>query len=605
MLATSNRVPVEYTRCDEATAPMQSRRGFGVSITRRIMGYRITFISVIALAMLVGVAATATAKLEVIVSSGDLSPDGNGQLSSINAPSLNDAGTLAFVADLVNTAGGAADNAGFFRHDSNGLALLARRGDSFDNRPINVFFPTSSYIDDFDRVSGVMALSTPTVLRHFRSEDGPPSLIYSTTDPSPSGNNTFLGVTTLVLNGAGVATYQAVYSGVSPEVGLYTRAIDGTVTTRALRNSTAPRGGAINSLGTRFTMNESTQIGTVLGVDVGEEFVESVSRIDGTTILEFLREGDVLTGSNKLITEITSAAPMINDAGQVAFAANYEEPAWGQGVFLADESGVQLIASGFPSTSFTFNDNVRVYGLNSAGTVAFTAELGAGADPPSGVYLADADGPTQIASEDTATPVAGKFFRQFFHDTTTLNEAGQVAFLAELSDTANGSAAGRGLYIYDPLDGLQEVARSGDALAGSTINSIFFVGTSLTATSQSPDESMGGLNNLGQVAFAYSLANGQEGIAIWSPDVDLPGDFNHDGSVDAADYTVWRDNATGEFTPADYGLWKENFGRASTETPASGSSSGAVSIPEPAALLLALLGSSLLLTSRARCAFPD
>ena len=37
----------------------------------------------------------------------------------------------------------------------------------------------------------------------------------------------------------------------------------------------------------------------------------------------------------------------------------------------------------------------------------------------------------------------------------------------------------------------------------------------------------------------------------------LPGDFNHDDRVDAADYVVWR-NSAGTFE--DYEIWKGAFG---------------------------------------------
>lgn len=43
----------------------------------------------------------------------------------------------------------------------------------------------------------------------------------------------------------------------------------------------------------------------------------------------------------------------------------------------------------------------------------------------------------------------------------------------------------------------------------------------------------------------------------WEPVTELAGDFNFDGSVDAADYTVWRD---GNGTLEDYQAWKDNFG---------------------------------------------
>jgi hypothetical protein len=40
----------------------------------------------------------------------------------------------------------------------------------------------------------------------------------------------------------------------------------------------------------------------------------------------------------------------------------------------------------------------------------------------------------------------------------------------------------------------------------------------------------------------------------------LDGDFNLDGVVDSADYTVWRDKLGSRYSDADYDVWKENFG---------------------------------------------
>lgn len=64
----------------------------------------------------------------------------------------------------------------------------------------------------------------------------------------------------------------------------------------------------------------------------------------------------------------------------------------------------------------------------------------------------------------------------------------------------------------------------------------------------------------------------------------LDGDFNGDGVVDAADYTVWRDDAGSVYQPSDYDAWVVNYG---TGTPAT--SGVATSVPEPAGLLIAAL----------------
>ena len=77
--------------------------------------------------------------------------------------------------------------------------------------------------------------------------------------------------------------------------------------------------------------------------------------------------------------------------------------------------------------------------------------------------------------------------------------------------------------------------------------------------------------------------------------VNMPGDYNNDGFVDAADYTVWRDSLgqVGDDLPADgdnsktvdqadYTSWAQNFGRSRFEfTPSGGNASG---VPEPSAI---------------------
>ena len=63
----------------------------------------------------------------------------------------------------------------------------------------------------------------------------------------------------------------------------------------------------------------------------------------------------------------------------------------------------------------------------------------------------------------------------------------------------------------------------------------------------------------------------------------LAGDFNGDLVVDAADYTVWRDNfGTPGFTVEHYAIWKEHFGESASGPPSN-------AVPEPNSWLLTVL----------------
>jgi hypothetical protein len=97
----------------------------------------------------------------------------------------------------------------------------------------------------------------------------------------------------------------------------------------------------------------------------------------------------------------------------------------------------------------------------------------------------------------------------------------------------------------------------------------------------------------------------------------LPGDYNQNGIVDAADYTVWRDtqgamgeglvadgDGNGTIDDGDYDVWKAHFAEVSPETGAGSDSGSALSphaIPEPAtSMLLALAATSVTLLWRRR-----
>lgn len=84
-------------------------------------------------------------------------------------------------------------------------------------------------------------------------------------------------------------------------------------------------------------------------------------------------------------------------------------------------------------------------------------------------------------------------------------------------------------------------------------------------------------------------------LAVVEASAGLAGDYNSDGTVDAADYTVWQDNfggtallneteSLGIVDEADYEAWKANFG-----TSAAGAG-GVNVVPEPTTLALLAIG---------------
>jgi hypothetical protein len=95
----------------------------------------------------------------------------------------------------------------------------------------------------------------------------------------------------------------------------------------------------------------------------------------------------------------------------------------------------------------------------------------------------------------------------------------------------------------------------------------------------------------GQSYEVIQAANGTRKLLQLSvEEVALPGDYNGDGSVDAADYVLWRkDPSVFGGDPDGYNTWRTNFGA----TIGGGASSGWNSaVPEPASafpFLIALL----------------
>jgi hypothetical protein len=192
-----------------------------------------------------------------------------------------------------------------------------------------------------------------------------------------------------------------------------------------------------------------------------------------------------------------------------------------------------------------------------------------------------------------------------------LTAPGSALIRANFSQTSTGTFAVNlaGLLQGSQFDLLNvtQTARLGGTLEISTIDGFVpTIGNTfqiLTAAS---------VVNTFATVYAFDEADllGYGVTVLYSPtdvvvridNVFLLGDYNMNGIVDAADYTVWRNmlgqmgaglaadgNGDSVVDANDYAVWKSHFGNMS---PGSGSSSigGSPAVPEPSCLLLAALG---------------
>ena len=86
----------------------------------------------------------------------------------------------------------------------------------------------------------------------------------------------------------------------------------------------------------------------------------------------------------------------------------------------------------------------------------------------------------------------------------------------------------------------------------------------------------------------------------------LPGDYNGNGTVDAADYSVWRDHlgqtftlpnedpgtTPGQVTAEDYEFWKSHFGQTAGSGSGLPSAASQSVVPEPSTVMLLILAAA-------------
>lgn len=161
--------------------------------------------------------------LRLLVRTGQSSPDGPGQFGGIASTrlALNDSDQIAFVASLLNTSGGQADNLGLYKADAGGIVQLARKGQlaaggtgrflDFGGQP-RVAINNSGAVAFLADLTGTPGGNADNAALYLAQGSNPRQIVRKG-DPAPDGNGVFSGFGYPSLNNQGHIAFTATLSG--------------------------------------------------------------------------------------------------------------------------------------------------------------------------------------------------------------------------------------------------------------------------------------------------------------------------------------------------------------------------------------------------------
>lgn len=326
----------------------------------------------------------------------------------------------------------------------------------------------------------------------------------------------------------------------------------------------------------------------------------------GNALFAFNSSGKVTPGlspSRYQINSVTLTASCQFAGMQTAY---YENQPVSQSQILAEfasssvnwQKPVELYGAGFRAgyTGFEFNSvtfgpplfDEIVHGYSGAGgtyvvypVVASDTQPGAYVDVSNSVtggFSATAPGNTTAAFTPTPWAIGA----------TNLSRGDPLSTVSTFAFTVDLNATGVTSYLQ------QSLANGAVGLVVSSLHSTTEIGGSGVYPRWYTKESAGSPDNIPaalmpQLVIDYQILP-----------VGVPGDYNGNGVVDAADYVLWRNGGPlqnevddlGSITAQDYNAWRARFGNTAA---ASANLGGSASIPEPATIVVALLCSPWIL----------
>ena len=416
-----------------------------------------------------GIFLGAVDSLTQVVRSGQASPDGNGRFFAFSTrpPPLNDAGHIVFVASLAGTLGGYKDSTGVFLAADGTLTQLAREGEAVPgiNGVFEGFTRSLPSINNADQVAFIADIDAPYPeprLAVLLSTPDSLEVAVASLAPVPLGDGVLSTFSEVKINDLGEIAFRARL--VDGDYGLYHYA-DEQLNQVARDGQPAPDGDGVIELrpndGYLFDNHGDFTVfaellDTLDGVDD-----QAIFRTSNGSLMPIVRTGEPAADADRwfyFLRQVTH-----NDLGQVAFSSVFGNLTGGasfvEAILVADEQGISEV----------------------------------------------------ITDDDTLGPDQIKDFKYFL----STNDDGHLAFLVTFVFSGPGFEPGHPDHalMLKSQHGLTHIARPGDPLADSTIGRLVRIGTS-------PRDEIGqraALNARGQVAFAFLLEDGRQGIALFTP----------------------------------------------------------------------------------------
>ncbi len=463
---------------------------------------------------------------------------------------------------------------------------------AISNGGINKTGDGTLQISGASNFSGPIAVNAGTLVAHGGSAIGDASDVTEASDATLTidGNETIGSLTgagattitsgnTLTIAGSASTTFTGSFSG----AGGLTKTGSGSlnVTTQPVYTGNTLVNGGTLALNTGLASGSGMMTVSVPGMlqakgveprsIAGDGTITAIGTLtigDGSSASGFAFDGTLTVGSNLVsLADVDSA-----QLGVATTLANFGRLDSINGIMLA--SGRSITASANATISGALANNGTINGPVASGqSLALLGDTSG-----TGNYTGHVDFAARFSPGASAAAVSLENFT--LDSTATLAiELGGTTVGSEydqLSFTGTGVLGGK-LSIslingFNPLSGNSFKLIAGGAFSGA-FNSI-----ELPALS-------GGLSWNTSALYTAGLLS-----------VGLPGDYNGNGTVDAADYVVWRKGLGTNYSQTDYDVWRSHFGQS------AGSGSGVsanVSVPEPATLVMLLTG-VLALCSR-RC----